>query len=248
MSRTSSPCGLFVHDELPATPPDTPRGRQPLAPFGDADPFKTCRSSQPAPAWGRIRTPSPEYIHRDAHFLLPPQRMPSAGMPHGFPQPTDKTPTAYAQLLMSCTLTAVTPTEDVCQLCDEGSEVTDLAQTGVKVDGNFVDSEDASSVEEPKSIGSIGHPHSCAPACKYATKRRGCKDGAQCNHCHECIWISSWKRRWQADRPKNSQQPQAGDDGESGRSAADPATGHPTKDAPSGKPEARCTPPPSANP
>lgn len=40
------------------------------------------------------------------------------------------------------------------------------------------------------SRGSVGHPHNCAPACKYAKKKRGCKDGAACSHCHLCIWHS----------------------------------------------------------
>lgn len=38
--------------------------------------------------------------------------------------------------------------------------------------------------------GSIGHPDSCAAACKYAKKKRGCKDGADCSHCHLCVWHS----------------------------------------------------------
>eukprot|EP00449_Zooxanthella_nutricula_P029458 CAMPEP_0198527470 /NCGR_PEP_ID=MMETSP1462-20131121/24573_1 /TAXON_ID=1333877 /ORGANISM="Brandtodinium nutriculum, Strain RCC3387" /LENGTH=273 /DNA_ID=CAMNT_0044257279 /DNA_START=87 /DNA_END=905 /DNA_ORIENTATION=- len=40
------------------------------------------------------------------------------------------------------------------------------------------------------SRGSIGHPEKCAPACKYAKKKRGCKDGADCSHCHLCVWHS----------------------------------------------------------
>jgi len=38
------------------------------------------------------------------------------------------------------------------------------------------------------SYGSIGHPHTCAPPCKYATKAKGCKDGASCMRCHQCEW------------------------------------------------------------
>jgi len=38
------------------------------------------------------------------------------------------------------------------------------------------------------SIGSMGHPYSCGPACKYAMKAKGCKDGAMCDHCHLCRW------------------------------------------------------------
>jgi len=45
--------------------------------------------------------------------------------------------------------------------------------------------------QNPKPLvsqGSIGHPYSCAEACKYAKKRKGCKDGALCDHCHLCTW------------------------------------------------------------
>jgi len=45
-------------------------------------------------------------------------------------------------------------------------------------------------VASPSSLGSVGHPLQCAPACKYVTKARGCKDGDQCSHCHICTWHS----------------------------------------------------------
>jgi hypothetical protein len=38
------------------------------------------------------------------------------------------------------------------------------------------------------SCGSVGHPHSCAEPCKYARKKRGCKDGLACSRCHLCTW------------------------------------------------------------
>jgi len=45
-------------------------------------------------------------------------------------------------------------------------------------------------VASSPSFGSVGHPLQCAPACKYVTKARGCKDGDQCSHCHICTWHS----------------------------------------------------------
>jgi len=39
-----------------------------------------------------------------------------------------------------------------------------------------------------QSVGSIGHPVFCRPACKYVSKNRGCKDGPLCNRCHACQW------------------------------------------------------------
>mmetsp|Transcript_126423 Transcript_126423/g.319269 ORF Transcript_126423/g.319269 Transcript_126423/m.319269 type:complete len:270 (-) Transcript_126423:101-910(-) len=48
---------------------------------------------------------------------------------------------------------------------------------------------------EVVSKGSVGHPFSCAEACKYARKPRGCKDGADCNRCHQCEWNRYGKNR-----------------------------------------------------
>mmetsp|Transcript_35637 Transcript_35637/g.83364 ORF Transcript_35637/g.83364 Transcript_35637/m.83364 type:complete len:230 (+) Transcript_35637:152-841(+) len=45
--------------------------------------------------------------------------------------------------------------------------------------------------EEPPaetSVGSRHHPEGCAAPCKYNTKSRGCKDGADCGFCHLCPW------------------------------------------------------------
>mmetsp|Transcript_36600 Transcript_36600/g.105456 ORF Transcript_36600/g.105456 Transcript_36600/m.105456 type:complete len:257 (+) Transcript_36600:39-809(+) len=41
-------------------------------------------------------------------------------------------------------------------------------------------------VDPTLSYGSVGHPYTCADFCKYARKGRGCKDGANCDHCHLC--------------------------------------------------------------
>jgi len=42
--------------------------------------------------------------------------------------------------------------------------------------------------QEAASAGSIGHPHSCAQACKYVKRKSGCRDGSQCPNCHLCHW------------------------------------------------------------
>eukprot|EP00931_Biecheleriopsis_adriatica_P008156 TRINITY_DN109381_c0_g1_i1.p1 TRINITY_DN109381_c0_g1~~TRINITY_DN109381_c0_g1_i1.p1 ORF type:complete len:246 (-),score=56.52 TRINITY_DN109381_c0_g1_i1:34-771(-) len=41
---------------------------------------------------------------------------------------------------------------------------------------------------EAPSFGSIGHPESCGPACKFSTRSKGCKDGSLCTYCHLCCW------------------------------------------------------------
>jgi len=38
------------------------------------------------------------------------------------------------------------------------------------------------------SLGSVGHPHSCAGACRYVKRKGGCRDGANCSSCHLCFW------------------------------------------------------------
>jgi hypothetical protein len=55
----------------------------------------------------------------------------------------------------------------------------------------------------PPSVGSIGHPHSCAHACKYNGKKAGCKDGHLCNRCHLCRWSRC------TDRPKDEEKAEA---------------------------------------
>jgi len=38
------------------------------------------------------------------------------------------------------------------------------------------------------SAGSIGHPHTCAEACRYIKRNGGCRDGSSCTKCHLCFW------------------------------------------------------------
>lgn len=48
---------------------------------------------------------------------------------------------------------------------------------------------DDSLMEYPcPSVGSMGHPYTCAGPCKFMRKAKGCKDGSLCTHCHLCRW------------------------------------------------------------
>lgn len=38
------------------------------------------------------------------------------------------------------------------------------------------------------SVGSVGHPHSCASPCRYVKRKGGCRDGVRCTDCHMCFW------------------------------------------------------------
>lgn len=57
----------------------------------------------------------------------------------------------------------------------------------------------------PLSVGTIGHPDTCADACKYHWKRRGCRDGLACSHCHACSWQPQRSRRAAAQTQKGCQ-------------------------------------------
>jgi len=46
------------------------------------------------------------------------------------------------------------------------------------------------------SAGSAGHPHCCGLPCKYAGKKKGCKEGAECTRCHLCRFVAVDRRRW----------------------------------------------------
>ena len=57
------------------------------------------------------------------------------------------------------------------------------------------------------SMGSVGHPYTCAEACKYVMKKnRGCKDGAACNRCHLCEWKKRGPRRSKETHPAEPEQ------------------------------------------
>jgi|Transcript_65865 hypothetical protein len=38
------------------------------------------------------------------------------------------------------------------------------------------------------SIGSVGHPQNCGPACRYVWRKGGCTNGKDCYCCHLCNW------------------------------------------------------------
>eukprot|EP00929_Paragymnodinium_shiwhaense_P015565 TRINITY_DN123676_c0_g1_i1.p1 TRINITY_DN123676_c0_g1~~TRINITY_DN123676_c0_g1_i1.p1 ORF type:complete len:229 (+),score=22.37 TRINITY_DN123676_c0_g1_i1:90-776(+) len=52
------------------------------------------------------------------------------------------------------------------------------------------------------SLGSAGHPWSCALPCKFVMRTRSCKDGVQCTRCHLCKWTKGSERRKRADLRK----------------------------------------------
>mmetsp|Transcript_47476 Transcript_47476/g.133595 ORF Transcript_47476/g.133595 Transcript_47476/m.133595 type:complete len:284 (+) Transcript_47476:101-952(+) len=83
----------------------------------------------------------------------------------------------------------------ICQaeVCEQGTacQKCHLCMSDEKAQAETASQEDAQSVY---SVGSIGHPATCAEACKFHTKPRGCKDGAMCVRCHVCRWSRYAKR------------------------------------------------------
>jgi len=54
------------------------------------------------------------------------------------------------------------------------------------------------------SLGTVGHPVSCAEACKYVKRKGGCRDGANCLKCHECFWSRDAKEVGAEDATESS--------------------------------------------
>lgn len=72
-----------------------------------------------------------------------------------------------------------------CHLCSPKGAANPKVKTG-DGNGNEPTKPRASAVQV--SIGSLGHPLSCAAPCKFNSKKAGCKDGRLCDRCHICRW------------------------------------------------------------
>jgi len=92
-----------------------------------------------------------------------------------------------------------------CHLCfwrrDENSNKTQQEQGSADVSmvgdtndgvGSIGDSSNvgvaSDKVAYALSVGSRGHPHQCASACRYVRRKSGCRNGAACPNCHACLW------------------------------------------------------------
>jgi hypothetical protein len=94
--------------------------------------------------------------------------------------------------------------ELICEVCEDPSEEKPAEGSDVVVA--------PVTAENAPSRGSIGHPFSCAAACKYIKKPRGCKDGSDCERCHLCAFRNSKhkktagsKEEAQTDSPPTAQ-------------------------------------------
>jgi len=144
------------------------------------------KGRSPSPAqqpWLRLQTPSPE---------------PALPMP------------ALPQDFMSSFFQQAAPT-----VAPEPRNWADIIDNTVAQDEQPESQETNNGMQYPLcvSLGSEGHPFSCGPACKYASKGKGCKDGANCDHCHLCKWKKAAPvrpARGRAPKPGNRRGKQAG--------------------------------------
>lgn len=78
---------------------------------------------------------------------------------------------------LSVSTTPPVVTDLVCGVCDERA-VPNLGVEDQHLEGGTVH----------LSVGSVGHPYTCAAACRYVKRKGGCRDGSKCQHCHLCFW------------------------------------------------------------
>lgn len=152
-------------------------------------------------SWSRIRTPSPEYRYAALHdtsdsgtpksFTLP---LPALQRRTPCPEAPMVVPPPWQRLLLVDLLRRGRAEGDhahgdrACQRQHRGDERLGLG--GPAGGGPRLAPVDA----HAHSIGSVGHPHSCALPCKFSRGGRVCKDGTACRRCHLCAWTRSEQR------------------------------------------------------
>eukprot|EP00933_Yihiella_yeosuensis_P020889 TRINITY_DN16661_c0_g1_i1.p1 TRINITY_DN16661_c0_g1~~TRINITY_DN16661_c0_g1_i1.p1 ORF type:complete len:289 (+),score=66.35 TRINITY_DN16661_c0_g1_i1:40-867(+) len=98
----------------------------------------------------------------------------------------------YLQIVDEAQAQVSTPQADeIVEVAEGGEEKTEDTFASTFVCEPCVAPADSLSLDLPAGVpskGSLQHPHNCKQACKYFGKTRGCKDGANCDHCHLCEW------------------------------------------------------------
>jgi len=148
---------------------------------------ETFRYSNIGAAWSRLRTPSPDsgYEWFAGNYDLPAAAFhPHQGRPSAVPIPPPP-PKPHEQSRVRTNFHAprhqkeqvLPPTPARPKAQSDGSSTTQQSERG-----------EASQDQTVVSRGSVGHPFTCNEACKYASKKKGCKDGISCDRCHICLW------------------------------------------------------------
>jgi len=163
---------------------------------------------KPSTSWMNVRTPSPRSFCDDPRkpgtswmsMRTPSPETPRYGGYAGCAPPlVFATPATFLQLPAAMLQQPYMALKDVVanapwrrkKANSESDTPSTTASTeseggyGVFEEGLPVPNDTAS---DAPSKGSIGHPHCCAQACKYHKKPRGCKDAANCDRCHICVF------------------------------------------------------------
>jgi len=214
-----------IHDQLSALPPLPPSLTQSAYLRARGRRKRLCQNTEK----GRMATPTPQ-SHTDlvmgmmqARSMCPYSMFrPHAGIDEGFCADSPVIvsmgsvghPTACAGHCVApyCQLGASCPKCHLCKANEasefyaaydiQGSYVAQVARENTELQ--------ASAPTDCPSVGSMGHPETCADACKYHWKSGACKDGSMCVRCHVCPWRrqtngktnyhSYGRKRWQAPR------------------------------------------------
>jgi len=131
----------------------------------------------------RIRTPSPNRIRTPSPVLQRLNTSPSTSPVCGMFLTRDMPAPAPPPL---CPMYSVALPQGAMSMAYCGG--TSPMNATLSFSGQGAEAKNTPTPEMAPSRGSIGHPHSCNAACKYAGKQRGCKDGRNCDHCHLCCW------------------------------------------------------------
>lgn len=216
--RTPDPSPLRTTSAPPAKCQSVAKGSrpepQPIEPPAALPPSRGREFSSPeegrcnSPAWTRIRTPSPDddvyfgYWKRDC---MPPVQSDALEVPkeesEGVKIKLDvqiQLDPLMSQLQLQARTSVPPPPPPVPPTlpwwgCGRPAASNSMfASRGERA----AEACAALSMEEAKPLesawivsrGSVGHPHNCKEACKYVIKKRGCKDGVNCDRCHLCNW------------------------------------------------------------
>jgi len=199
------------------TPPSTPPGVFSVAPQSLASPPQRRCSSPDNTAWMRMRTPSPENTYSGYATGRAPPGPPGILLKstQDLALPQQYTPVLVQQQCMPVLCYVCPSNMGVNGQADSESGVGSMKRqslpsvaswsTMASEDDRGFEAEETQCLacgdhEVPESNfamdskGSKGHPYSCASACKYIKKTRGCKDGADCDRCHLCAFHNKSKK------------------------------------------------------
>jgi len=192
--RTPSPEARTLASHAPPPPQGMAEKPPQWMPFRQHPLYHDAQQgATPDAAWARIRTPSPE-----ARTLAP--HAPSAWS-QGMAEKPPQRMMPFWQPLAEAPPPPPAPAAAPAQRDRTRANAPRTATVMAKQNKKKKSCQPPACIGMPNefvgvlSVGSVGHPYSCQDPCKYVRKTRGCKDGADCSHCHVCVW-----NRYEASR------------------------------------------------